>query len=124
MEVDIDTEAPDQQPPPAQPGCGCASCPCPSGGGPEPYMCPVYNKSAVVGAIADAEVCVLAVGLGANVESEGRDREKAGLALPGFQNDLVRDAVAAARAKGIPVIAMLFVAGPVDPALFAQAKKP
>ena len=105
----------------SHPGCGCASCPCPSGGGPEPYMCRTYNKSAVVEAVAAADICVLAVGLGSNVESEGRDREKAGLALPGYQNSLVQDAIAAAKARGIPVIALLFVAGPVDPSLFAQA---
>lgn len=64
---------------------------------------------------------MLAVGLGANVESEGRDREKLGLALPGLQNQLVADAIAAAKAKDIPVIALLFVAGPVDPLLFADA---
>ena len=46
-------------------------------------------------------MCVVAVGLGANVESEGRDREKAGLALPGHQNDLVKDAIAAAHAEPI-----------------------
>ena len=105
----------------SQPGCGCASCPCPSGGGPEPYMCTAYNKSAVEDAVAAADICVLAVGLGANVESEGRDREKAGLSLPGHQNALVQDAIAAAKARGIPVVALLFVAGPVDPLLFEQA---
>ena len=53
-------------------GCGCASCPCPAGAGPEPYMCTAYNKTAVVAAVAASDVCVIAVGLGANVESEGR----------------------------------------------------
>ena len=102
-------------------GCGCASCPCPAGAGPEPYMCTEYNKTAVVAAVAASNVCVIAVGLGANVESEGRDREAAGLALPGQQNTLVADAIVAAKARGIPIIALLFVAGPVDPVLFAEA---
>ena len=62
-----------------QQGCGCVSCPCPSGGGPEPYMCAGYNATAVTEAVSGADVVVLAVGLGANVESEGRDRQKLGL---------------------------------------------
>ena len=53
--------------------------------------------------------------------SEGRDRQALGLALPGKQNALVRDAIAAARKQRIRVVALLFVAGPVDPALFAEA---
>jgi hypothetical protein len=84
-------------------------------------MCTEYNKTAIVAAVAASDICVIAVGLGANVESEGRDREAAGLALPGQQNALVADAIAAAKAKGIPIIALLFVAGPVDPALFDEA---
>ena len=55
------------------------------------------------------------------IAPEGRDREAAGLALPGLQNTLVADAIAAAKAKGIPIIALLFVAGAVDPELFAEA---
>ena len=87
-----------------QSGCGCVSCPCPSGGGPEPYMCERYNRSDVEDAIlhGGAEVVVLAVGLGANVESEGRDREARGLALPGLQNNLTRDAMAAAKVRKTP----------------------
>lgn len=100
------------------PSCGCASCPCPSGGGAEPYMCEDYNKTAVANAVRDADAVVLAVGLGSNVESEGRDREAYGMALPGLQNELVEDVVAAARASTVPVIALLFAAGPVDPGLF------
>lgn len=104
-----------------QQGCGCVSCPCPSGGGKTPYECKSYNSSAVTAAIAGSDLVILAVGLGANVESEGRDREKNGLNLPGKQNDLVKDAIVAAKSKGVPVIALLFVAGPVDPALFDGA---
>ena len=106
---------------PGPDGCGCASCPCPSGAGAEPYMCRGYNKSTMVDAVAEADVCIVAVGLGANVESEGRDREAQGLALPGQQNNLTRDAIDAAKAKGIPVVVLLFVAGAVDPLLFAEA---
>eukprot|EP01043_Picozoa_sp_COSAG02_P020391 COSAG02_NODE_1005_length_15270_cov_11.414607_7_plen_714_part_00 len=104
-----------------QQGCGCVSCPCPSGAGRTPYECKSYDKSKVTSAIKNAELCIIAVGLGANVESEGRDRQSLGLALPGKQNALVADAIAASKAKNIPVIALLFVAGPVDPLLFAQA---
>lgn len=104
-----------------QQGCGCVSCPCPSGAGRTPYECKSYDKSQVTSAIDKAELCIIAVGLGANVESEGRDRQSLGLALPGKQNSLVTDAIAASKAKNIPVIALLFVAGPVDPLLFAQA---
>ena len=89
--------------------------------GPEPYMCDHYNASAVAAAIASADVVVVAVGLGSNVESEGRDRARAGLALPGPQNALVSDALAAASARRLPAVALLFVAGPVDPALFDTA---
>ena len=52
-------------------------------------------------------------------ESEGRDRQKLGLALPGMQNALVADAIASA--AGRPVVALVFAAGPVDPALFDGA---
>jgi hypothetical protein len=55
------------------------------------------------------------------VESEGRDRQSLGLALPGKQNQLVRDAIAASKARHIPVVVLLFVAGPVDPMLFSEA---
>jgi beta-glucosidase len=102
-------------------GCGCASCPCPSPGGSKPYMCESYDKASVVAAVAAADVVVLAVGLGANVESEGLDRESHGLALPGKQNSLVADTIGAANAEGVPVVALLFVAGPVDPTLFDDA---
>jgi hypothetical protein len=37
-----------------------------------------------------------------------------------LQNNLTADAIAAAKAKGIPIIALLFVAGPVDPTLFDE----
>jgi len=109
-------------PPPAgvQGDCGCVSCPCPAGGGAEPYMCEGYNRTEVIEAIRGSNLCVLTVGLGSNVESEGRDREALGLALPGQQNVLVRDAIAAAKKEKIPVVALLFVAGPVDPELFAE----
>jgi beta-glucosidase len=63
----------------------------------------------------------VAVGLGADVESEGRDREAQGLALPGLQNQLVADAIGTAKKKDITVVVLLFVAGPVDPALFDDA---
>ena len=94
-----------------QQGCGCVSCPCPSGAGKTPYECKTYSKSSVLAAISASDLCVIAVGLGSNVESEGRDREAQGLALPGLQNNLTTDAIAAAKAKNIPIIALLFVAG-------------
>ena len=40
-----------------------------------------------------------------------RDRESKGLALPGLQDQLVHDTIAAAKSRKIPVIALLFVAG-------------
>ena len=90
-------------------------------GGSEPYMCDEYNSTAVKEAIVGADLVIVAVGLGSNVESEGRDREKAGLALPGFQNALVHDALDSAQSQGIPSVALVFAAGPVDPSLFGKA---
>ena len=45
------------------------------------------------------------------------------MALPGQQNQLVKDAIAAAKAHQppLPVVALLFMAGPVDPSLFDEA---
>eukprot|EP01052_Picozoa_sp_SAG31_P076970 SAG31_NODE_36301_length_314_cov_1.209302_1_plen_85_part_01 len=76
-----------------QQGCGCVSCPCPSGAGKTPYECQKYDNVSVIRAVSEAELCIVAVGLGSNVESEGRDREAHGLALPGLQNQLVKDAI-------------------------------
>ena len=75
----------------------------------------------MLAAISASDLCVIAVGLGSNVESEGRDREAQGLALPGLQNNLTTDAIAAAKAKDIPIIALLFVAGAPNARLW-QAK--
>lgn len=48
-------------------------------------MCPSVDNTSVVTAVAGADVVLLAVGLGSGVESEGKDREAMGLALPGRQ---------------------------------------
>ncbi|XP_077988489.1 uncharacterized protein LOC144442990 [Glandiceps talaboti] len=66
----------------------------------------VKVKSVVTG----ADLVVVCLGTGDNIESEGNDRHD--LALPGLQLSLLQDAVTFA--KGKPVILLLFNAGPLD----------
>ena len=64
-------------------------------------------------------VIVLAVGLGFQFESEGKDRPN--MRLPGHQPDLVDDVHSIAESRGDAVVSLLFVAGPVDPAPFDRS---
>ena len=85
----------------------------PKGWGGPPNVCNVtsYDKASVTAAASGADVVVVCVGTSKFVEAEGTDRVD--LALPGAQEQLLRDATAAA-AKGASVVVVLFNAGGVD----------
>ncbi|KAM9369662.1 uncharacterized protein LRP34_010269 [Phaethornis superciliosus] len=78
-------------------------------GCPEP-RCQQYDPTEVVGAAGAADVVVVCLGTGVDVETEAKDRSD--LLLPGHQLELLQDAVRAA--AGRPVILLLFNAGPLD----------
>ncbi|XP_068773671.1 uncharacterized protein [Struthio camelus] len=72
--------------------------------------CQQYSPAEVEGAARGADVVVVCLGTGTDVEMEGKDRED--LSLPGHQLELLQDAVRAA--AGRPVVLLLFNAGPLD----------
>ncbi|XP_074904798.1 uncharacterized protein LOC142040610 [Buteo buteo] len=72
--------------------------------------CQQYSRAEVVGAAGAADVVVVCLGTGTDVETEAKDRRD--LSLPGHQLELLQDAVEAA--AGRPVILLLFNAGPLD----------
>nr|XP_008119646.1 PREDICTED: probable beta-D-xylosidase 2 [Anolis carolinensis] len=72
--------------------------------------CDRYFPAEVEKVVQAADVVVVCLGTGTDLESEGLDRTD--LALPGHQLDLLQDAVA--WAAGRPVILLLFNAGPLD----------
>eukprot|EP00041_Stephanoeca_diplocostata_P028922 m.838661 g.838661 ORF g.838661 m.838661 type:complete len:836 (-) comp23463_c0_seq5:1378-3885(-) len=76
--------------------------------------CQHYDHAAVSTAVATPGIkaVVIAVGLGSHFETEGKDRPD--MNLPGQQNQLVQDAIAAARTRNVPAIVVFFVAGPVS----------
>ncbi|XP_017683744.1 PREDICTED: probable beta-D-xylosidase 2 [Lepidothrix coronata] len=69
-----------------------------------------YSRAQVVGAVGAADVVVVCLGTGVDVETEAKDRSD--LSLPGHQLELLQDAVQAA--AGRPLILLLFNAGPLD----------
>ncbi|XP_064897546.1 xylan 1,4-beta-xylosidase-like [Columba livia] len=73
-------------------------------------QCHWYSQADVVRAVGAADVVVVCLGTGIDVETEGKDRSD--LSLPGHQLELLQDAVQAA--AGRPVILLLFNAGPLD----------
>jgi beta-glucosidase len=72
--------------------------------------CSVYNGAEVSGAVMGADLVVVTLGTGNDVESEGNDRMD--IDLPGSQLQLLQDAVY--YANSAPVIVLLFNAGPLD----------
>ncbi|KAM7083433.1 uncharacterized protein J5F26_013810 isoform 1-T1 [Ciconia maguari] len=72
--------------------------------------CQQYSRAEVVGAAEAADVVVVCLGTGTDVETEAKDRRD--LSLPGHQLELLQDAVQAA--AGRPVVLLLFNAGPLD----------
>lgn len=73
-------------------------------------VCRKYSPAEVKAVAQSSDIIIVCLGTGISVESEGNDRMN--LSLPGFQNDLLKDAVAAA--AGRPTILLLFNAGPLD----------
>ncbi|XP_052554728.1 uncharacterized protein LOC128088344 [Tympanuchus pallidicinctus] len=73
-------------------------------------LCRDYSRDEVEDAVQGADVVLVCLGTGVDVEMEARDREH--LSLPGHQLQLLQDAVRAA--AGHPVILLLFNAGPLD----------
>jgi beta-glucosidase len=72
--------------------------------------CATYHWADIRGAVTGADLVVVTLGTGPDVESEGNDR--ADIDLPGNQLQLLQDAVY--YANGAPVIVLLFNAGPLD----------
>ncbi|XP_040390848.1 probable beta-D-xylosidase 7 isoform X1 [Cygnus olor] len=72
--------------------------------------CQQYSRAEVEDAVRGADVVLVCLGTGIDVETEAKDRRD--LALPGHQLELLQDAVRAA--AGRPVILLLFNAGPLD----------
>ncbi|XP_053254853.1 uncharacterized protein LOC128418816 isoform X2 [Podarcis raffonei] len=72
--------------------------------------CSTYMPAQVKAAVEAADIVVVCLGTGTDLEAETKDRKD--LALPGHQLELLQDAVA--WAAGRPVILLLFNAGPLD----------
>ncbi|KAM7138734.1 uncharacterized protein RBU57_016486 isoform 2-T2 [Macrochelys suwanniensis] len=72
--------------------------------------CQRYSPGEVEGAVRAADVVVVCLGTGTDLETEANDRRD--LSLPGHQQELLQDTVA--WAAGHPVILLLFNAGPLD----------
>nr|XP_020664513.1 probable beta-D-xylosidase 2 [Pogona vitticeps] len=72
--------------------------------------CDWYRPAEVKAAVQAADIAIVCLGTGIDVETEAVDRK--GLDLPGHQLDLLQDVVA--WAAGRPVILLLFNAGPLD----------
>ncbi|XP_034975135.1 uncharacterized protein LOC118087022 [Zootoca vivipara] len=72
--------------------------------------CSSYTPAQVKAAVEAADIVVVCLGTGIDLEAENKDRKD--LALPGHQLELLQDAMA--WAAGRPVILLLFNAGPLD----------
>ncbi len=73
--------------------------------------CNNYDGDIVKEAADGSDVVIVCLGTGRQVESEFNDRYN--ISLPGYQEDLLKDAVHAV-AEEVPVILLLFNAGPLD----------
>ncbi|GAB6019394.1 hypothetical protein CHUAL_000978 [Chamberlinius hualienensis] len=73
--------------------------------------CVDYDSASVLSAIATAEIIFICIGTGPLVEAEGNDRSE--LTLPGQQATLVRDVIAA-NTGNVPIVLLLYTAGPVQ----------
>lgn len=80
--------------------------------------CPNYDSVALKAAVTGSDLVFVCIGTGRYIEEEGRDR--ADLKLPGFQEQLLKDALEAS--GGAPVVLLLFTASPVEinPATLGQ----
>ncbi|XP_075764705.1 uncharacterized protein LOC102460632 isoform X2 [Pelodiscus sinensis] len=72
--------------------------------------CQPYSPGEVEAAVRAADIVVVCLGTGIDLEMESNDRRD--LSLPGHQQELLQDAVT--WAGGRPVILLLFNAGPLD----------
>ncbi len=73
--------------------------------------CTNYDSSAIKAAVAHSDIVIVCLGTGQDIESEGNDR--ASIDLPGHQLDLLKDTTYNI-GNGVPVILLLFNAGPLD----------
>lgn len=72
--------------------------------------CDQYSPADIKTVVQSADIIIVCLGTGTSIENEGIDRKD--LALPGHQEDLLKDVVSLA--AGHPVILLLFNAGPLD----------
>ncbi|KAJ8029229.1 putative beta-D-xylosidase 6 [Holothuria leucospilota] len=72
--------------------------------------CSKYHQSEISMAVSGADIVLVCLGTGIEIETEGQDRKD--IKLPGKQLKLLQDAVMFASGK--PVIVLLFNAGPLD----------
>lgn len=72
--------------------------------------CTDYNENEIKKAVKDTQLIIVCLGTGKEIEMEGHDREN--LNLPGKQLQLLQDAVK--YGPGIPVVLLIFSAGPLD----------
>ncbi len=73
--------------------------------------CTHYNSSVLKVAVAHTDIVIVCLGTGQEIESEGKDR--ASIDLPGHQLDILKDTTHYI-GDGVPVILLLFNAGPLD----------
>jgi len=74
------------------------------------HRCPTYDADTVIEAVTGADFVIICAGTGRAVESEQNDRPD--IDWPGFQGQLVQDAVN--NAGNAPVLLLLFNGGPLD----------
>ncbi|XP_013395228.1 probable beta-D-xylosidase 7 [Lingula anatina] len=72
--------------------------------------CEEYNNETILETVSKTQIIFLCLGTGAMVETEGKDRTD--LQLPGNQPQLLKDVMQAA--NGIPIVLLLFNAGPLE----------
>lgn len=72
--------------------------------------CRSYSPTDIKQVVQSADIIIVCLGTGTDIETEGRDRMD--ITLPGHQDELLKDAVSSA--FGRPVIVLLFNAGPID----------
>ncbi len=73
--------------------------------------CTSYNSSEIKLAVGGCDMVIICLGTGQEIETEGLDRPN--LHLPGHQFDILKDA-AYYSDTGVPIILLLFNAGPLD----------
>ncbi|XP_050401329.2 uncharacterized protein LOC126818152 [Patella vulgata] len=73
--------------------------------------CKDYDQTGIINAVNNTDIVFVCLGLGNDVEKEGKDR--ADITLPGHQLQLLQDAVQNSPSSA-PVVLILLNAGPVD----------